>query len=627
MGMIIFIFKLFFIKSIILAESIPQKNNFCIHFSEKNCKGMNLYQIVDYFSDNLTESVKKTLPVFEFPTDYTAYNFDNKTKFKRAAYTIVLDKGFDAYSEALGLHMSFIIFYTQNLNDIKGFVSVLVDRLTGNHPRPKCLVILMNQSRLSDISVDHVLRYVWNEKFLDFSIMSVGEESVVNTSPIIYYYNPFLNFISKQSFNQTIPIFPDKMKNLNKYAIRLLNDANVKDQVLIPQKNGKVRSHGSDTLLLEFALKYVGFSLQYRRLSQKDYQEEVMGSKILMNLPFAISVPTETTAQTSVALVPNTLSHEINIPLMNIFLATAATCVVYAFVKVLEYFKITTEFTKLYYVTLILLGQSVSPEPKKVLNRILFLLLTLLYVWTSNELYSNIVEVQYGNDDSSLNSLEDLNKSGIPMFASPTHIFSLFVHSNSKTNDSELLKSLVYRTKPLTGIDPDYDCVQELMKTKSMACLMSDVDAESFISMYRNPDGTDQIKIVKPPLFEDFYFYIFISASPYAEKFAKVIRKINEAGLTTMIAMLNDPPVKMRIIIDVESFTKETTTDIIQPLLIFCAGHLVATFVFFSELIFKYFSKIKRQIRIQIFPRFKKTDISRVVNTLQLIYGRFFKRK
>lgn len=77
--------------------------------------------------------------------------------------------------------------------------------------------------------------------------------------------------------------------------------------------------------------------------------------------------------------------------------------------------------------------------------------------------------------------------------------------------------------------------------------------------MFRNPFGTTQKKISEPALMENVMeLFTFEACSPYMEIFAEINRRINEADLTRMIAMLHDPPLKNRKIIDEENITEET---------------------------------------------------------------------
>lgn len=78
--------------------------------------------------------------------------------------------------------------------------------------RPKCLVIFSDFSPTYD-SIKSTLLYGWSKKFLDLTILNIKNSE-------IFSYNPFFNYF-KHNRAMSVDIFPNKLKNMNKYPVRI----------------------------------------------------------------------------------------------------------------------------------------------------------------------------------------------------------------------------------------------------------------------------------------------------------------------------------------------------------------------------------------------------------------------
>lgn len=111
---------------------------------------------------------------------------------------------------------SMIIFYTNNLNETTLFIDNLIPQLSIKK-RPKCLIISLSTYNSNyEISVNYFLRYAWEKKFLDFSV-------VINSSSLIYYLNPFSDIVYKEELNENVELFPEKLHNAYGYPLYTVN--------------------------------------------------------------------------------------------------------------------------------------------------------------------------------------------------------------------------------------------------------------------------------------------------------------------------------------------------------------------------------------------------------------------
>lgn len=570
-------------KDVITANSLTAKNDSSlIRFTSQNFQGTNLNQVINFFSHYLSKNaVLRSLPFVGFSSSSGIYNFDNKTEYFR---------GINTENFRIILKKSLITFYTDNSGDIAEFIEFSANWLK-NLPRPKCLVIFIGQNPTLNVIADQVLKYSWDKKFLDFTIISIDIESTNTGPPTVYNYNPFFNKMKKAPFNDTTRIFPDKFKNTNNYLMKIPYKTTAKYQIMIRGKSGKLQSQGGDQLLVEFILRKMGFGYVYKNSTLFDFNEyDMYGCKLgsfyvtLSNREF---VSNEKSQWGVVALISNTSSRKLNFSWGKICQIIVATFIILLFVMVTQYFGINTNFSKKFNIARIILGQSLPREPKKVFDQIIFMMLLFLFIWSSNEVYSNIVNVTYGNDeDSFLNSPKDLDESLLPVYICLPTYQDMMNYTKNK-----YLVSMSVKAQIINDDDPELACAKLLLKSKKIICIMADFSAESFVNTYRNPDGTARMRIAKSPLFKTSFFYLFNYSSPYKERFTKIARKVNEANLINMLTLIYKAPIKKREFI-YDNNVKEDENNVEQLLLILSFGHLTATLTFFLEFIVVNFKKI-----------------------------------
>ena len=82
---------------------------------------------------------------------------------------------------------------------------------------PKCLLVL-HQNKESLLPIKDLLTVSRNLQFVDFTLI----QAIRNKPPAIFYYNVSLNNIEMQNnITRSIRLFPDKLKNLNGYNLRV----------------------------------------------------------------------------------------------------------------------------------------------------------------------------------------------------------------------------------------------------------------------------------------------------------------------------------------------------------------------------------------------------------------------
>ena len=93
---------------------------------------------------------------------------------------------------------------------------------------------------------------------------------------------------------------------------------------------------------------------------------------------------------------------------------------------------------------------------------------------------------------------------------------------------SENYNHLELKIKPINHIS---DCISLLQNTKNSICMMPLFYYEYLKVKFRNSDGSPTVKVSKISLYSEFMTFAFEKASPFAEKFDKILQRIVESGL------------------------------------------------------------------------------------------------
>lgn len=137
-------------------------------------------------------------------------------------------------------------------------------------------------------------------------------------------------------------------------------------------------------------------------------------------------------------------------------------------------------------------------------------------------------------------------------------------------------------------------CIDILMKTQNVMCVMLSARAKHFINKYSTSVGINIMKIAKISLRNDFLQLLYEKSSPFAEEFDRNIRLIEEAGLPKIWEL--DYEVN-KTIYDLKpkktDFTEEILTKYIAIPVI---GYTLSILIFVFELVSKYLRNVFPQL-------------------------------
>lgn len=604
----IFLFIWLLLIRNVLEASDFQCNTKCV--VQKAIEEVDSHQVVQFISENITKNSDEIIFGFKsVPRILKVFNPSFETNDVSNLDSLLIKEI---------LHTSLIIFHTNNFSGIKYFIDFLSKSPT-IHARPKCLIILNDNNFISQIQLKHLLTYSWVKKFLDLSVVynpDVGSQ--LNSSIEILNFNPFFYKFSREEANRQSVIFPDKLRNTNKYPVSLLNVPFLQFQRLVRDRQGQILISGSNNLVIEYVFKTMNFEVRYTENLEnlmfgadvasliityfKTHDVSNMGFLVhgSTNLTASMAKSSEQSANNLVALVPVIRVRKVDFTVKIIIHIVIIHCVIQSFFYFASFLKINSEHIKSFDIIRIILSQPVNREPQKVSNRIIFLTITITFILIFRDFISESVKINFNQESVPFNSYEDLSKSKMPVYATLT--YSIIMQT---TKDNNHLLDILKRKSLIDDVN---DCVKMQLKLRDVICIMFQYEAEIFVSKYRNSDGSAILKIAQPALLFEHFFYVFEEASPYADRFAKIARRINEADFLPITFLMNN--LKILEGDDYQESEDEEISVRLEAFFILCFGYIVAVLVFSVE--FMIFNKNK-------FKKFVFISFRFVVDTIVFI--------
>lgn len=168
------------------------------------------YQTFTFISDSIAKShfFSKTSLFYEYPSNLYLVNVHHPKFYYDFSLT--------------NIQSSLIIFYTCEYPEIAWFSRFLQFILEYNIPlfreRPKCLVIYLNDFKNARQINPFPMKYAWQIKFLDFTIIATNN---IDSSSTVHYFNPFNDIIYQKELVENVEVFPEKLKYAYEYPIHI----------------------------------------------------------------------------------------------------------------------------------------------------------------------------------------------------------------------------------------------------------------------------------------------------------------------------------------------------------------------------------------------------------------------
>ena len=148
----------------------------------------------------------------------------------------------------------------------------LINGISISAPRPKLMVISVDRDAWNISHFKKILLKSWKRKYLDFTIVGNSKEGDFK----IMHYNPFNDTYFIGSFNSTAKIFPDKMKNMYGYALKIPTFTNEINSKFFHKSFNKTKTIYEICKILNCILKMEVVEKSFSNID--DFLEEVFNS-------------------------------------------------------------------------------------------------------------------------------------------------------------------------------------------------------------------------------------------------------------------------------------------------------------------------------------------------------------
>ena len=457
--------------------------------------------------------------------------------------------------------------------------------------RPKTLFVVYQNSRIVYEDIQIILLYAWSKKFLDFSVIEVNvSKSSVNYKPFIYNFNPFYNKTYKSYVYSNAIIFPDKLKNLNHYPLKIPIFHSPPYIVVNESESGQLISvKGVAFPMVIIAAKSMNFKIEYAVTLKKDTPilnwKNIVLKKLNEDIIDVVSIPLLDSIGREflqiydgrdcadyIALVPIIKFEKMNLTLYNLIYLLTIIIIFICFTYKFNRYRTNAERWNLNDVVQLIFGQSIRKIPEKVFNKIIFITITITYMVFCNMILSSLINAKVIEYEVPFNTFEQISESNLKICVENVFFDLIFNQSNNPH-----IQEMIKRTIPVANIN---ECVDMLLYDKSCICILNKFKAKTIIKENIRSDGTTVMKIAKPIFLCEDTALVIQKGSPYFEKFETIIKWIIQSGIHHGWESVRI----FEMIPNYEAGEEDTkNVFLVQGYLVLSTGYLIAIVIFFIE--------------------------------------------
>lgn len=465
-------------------------------------------------------------------------------------------------------------------------ISNILDNLVTISPiatRPKCLLVFYSDTEWSKLEVKRIMQYAWSLKFLDLSIIKIETTNRVAS----LNYNPFSETYSA-SYLETVPdVFPDKLINVNAYPLKLPIFHAPPFVIIRNKSNEKIEIAGRVYIHIETVCKKLNFQLpvmvktynNFTSILQNSFMELENNDIDLIPIPFLINaflhgkklILSDHYSNSHMATVARI------IPISKIHYSSGILIYIFSFPLVIISLFILMYLIKfrlkewgMLHIFQILVGISIR-QPRQIRERIIFFTMVILSMNYSTILFSKLTNIKLMYDERHIHTLEDIYKSKMSVFT---------IHSATDYDDVGIKRLFSSSIK----VQNNEECINIVIKTNNAICIIPFTAAKYYARNYLNDNGMPVVKVAKLSFGFDYATVPYGKASPYVEKFDKIIQYIFESG---MPFVWKYPAIKRRAQIHEMYQTLSIIGDCLSEelVIILSVGYSLSILVFMHELI------------------------------------------
>lgn len=520
-----------------------QKNWSSERIIEKIKRESKIHQIVlirnlqksNQLESEIIQEIEKNLPTLQFNCSHFKQEFQKFEKIPSFRYprSTILFTIFDSSNKT-------------NIHSIKNLME-LIRKLSRTRIRPKCLILQFAKN----FNYSQFLEEMWLKLFLDLTILEVTEKKVT-----IHYLNPFLYLYEKKSLGGKNLLFPDKLKNLQNYPLKVgVYDRPPFASIKVNSTNHPIQLSGSDIEVGRIFSQLLNFKLNFQanvdeligRLSCDAEKLTGFYSMARNNRIQFISITTTNhlkicdneyfenlifTTDNYIAIVPKLKEKNSSITVGKTFYYSLLLSISIIIIVTIISAKMNFD-GKIWNWTIIfqvLFGVAISNLPKIFIQRIIFGCLLIIYFYFSFNMYGSLTAVNFQiEEEREIETMNDLIESGLQLNSEPNKVKIIPTMINDE--------NFTIWAKKGQG-STNEKCLETLLNYKNVTCVMRLTQADWYADFYREQN---LVKYVTESIVGVNIGFILESGSPYVEKMVKIYRKILEFGLVEKFKVKNSP--------------------------------------------------------------------------------------
>ena len=430
-----------------------------------------------------------------------------------------------------------------------------VSNLSEIRSRPKCLLVLPQESKNTYL---FLLRWMWSKQFLDVTLLDVTIVSSVKNKffpnnrlevASIQHFNPHSNKLKKEAFISKLNWFPDKVRNLQGYPIKIIY-WNYPPQVFFKHdQSGRRIITGLGWLKMQVLSKAMNFqmnSVRYEKKGILNCTEKYKSTglyRILVLGEFDISAGEfgrfpncddkfyewgrgiENKIICVVVPVLSNASYSLSFrwKMLNLIVVSGLPLLIWFMARL---FHFEHRNWRLHYMLQIVLATAVPREPRKLAERILFAYMLVMCLLNSSFIYSAFTDIGLKKTTTfRFEIVEDIVSSDIETVITPTFFNLLYTESDG------VIRRLLKKTTKVDRFPSEM--IQQLVRYKNLVLITGKEEAEFYLN-----DQKDKCDIPIARILNNEYLSRAVSStvlaqrSPYVRRVDVIVQRMIESGIT-----------------------------------------------------------------------------------------------
>lgn len=488
---------------------------------------------------------------------------------------------------------------------------IFLSNLSPSRSRPKCLIIIFEKVNQN---YEKLMRGMWSYDFLDTTVLTLSRFRAEKNNLFlnqhqqivaIHYFNPHTDNVKKEEFRSTIRWFPDKVRDLYGYPIKVSFSHAPPYIIVRPGPEGETVISGLGWLKMKALSKSMNFKMigiHYKSWGTRDCKNKYNSTGVYRSMIsreadfFAIEFGRfascdstfyewgGATMESEICLLVPILPKESYLltnswKILNLFAVISLPLIVWVFARLVHFDAQNWRST---YLVQIVLGSSVPREPQRFAERIFFGFLLITSFLYSSVIFTAFTQSGLEQGTSyELETIKDVIASDLEIEIN-SNLMDL-LHNN---NSNEVKLRLYEKARKVKELS--YICIQKLITHKNVTCVARPEEVSFLLRGKRDECGLPVAKILRNDelLSKGVKGTVLTPRSPYVKRVNQIIQRLIQGGITEKWNSIyleksgDTAPMEFSCIMKREQFSQHPR----QMFFVLIFGYSFSIFSFFGEI-------------------------------------------